>query len=88
MSVLTEAKETLLRALEQIEEAEADLDAEPTRADLCVVYSIGCKLEEGGFHEIGGWSSTSGPEWLHAAMLRRAADARDASARTSGDDEE
>lgn len=89
MSAVSAAKDTLLRALDQLERAEQDLDAEPTRVDLVVVYSIGCELDgDGAWHEVGGWSSTAGPKWLHAAMLRRAADAQDVAARAVDDGDE
>lgn len=89
MSAVAKAKDTLLRALDQLERAEQDLEAEPTRVDLCVVYSIGCEPEDdqGAWHEVGGWASTAGPKWLHAAMLRRAADAQDVAARAVDDDD-
>lgn len=83
-----DAKATLLRALEQLDEAEGDLDAEFDMLSLCVVYSGGRDLEDGGWHEIGGWVKTSGPLWLHAAMLRRAADALDAEVRDVEDEDE
>lgn len=83
------AKDTLLRALDQLEQAEQDLEAEPERVDLVVVYSIGHDHQgDGAYHEVGGWASTSGPQWLHAAMLRRAADAFDEDAYAADDDPE
>jgi hypothetical protein len=85
-TAIEKAKDTLLRALEQLELAEHDLDGDPERVDLCVVYSIGADLGDGAWHEVGGWSSTAGPKWLHAAMLRRAADAQDAGARAVDDE--
>lgn len=87
-TAIEKAKDTLLRALEQLERAEADLDGEPDRVDLVVVYSIGRDSEDGAYHEVGGWSATSGPKWLHAAMLRRAADANDDAARAVDDEPE
>jgi hypothetical protein len=70
---VAKAKDTLLRALEQLEQAEQDLSAEPERVDLIVVYSIGHdNVGNGAWHEVGGWASTAGPKWLHAAMLDRA----------------
>lgn len=77
-TAIDKAKDTLLRALDQLEQAEQDLEGEPDRVDLVVVYSIGRDHQgDGAWHEVGGWASTSGPQWLHAAMLRRAADAFD-----------
>ncbi len=87
MSAISAAKDTLLRALDQLEGAEGDLGAEPTRVDLVVVYSIGRETDDdGAWHQVGGWSSTAGPKWLHAAMLRRAADAQDYEARAVDDE--
>lgn len=79
MSTMADAKASLLRALEQLDAAERDLDGgEADSVDLVIVYSIGRDLDdEGGWHEIGGWVSTSGPKWMHAAMLRHAARAQD-----------
>lgn len=74
----SDARATLLRALEQIEAAEQDLEGTAERCDLCVVYSIGRTTDDqGAWHEVGGWASTSGPTWMHTALLRRAADAKD-----------
>jgi hypothetical protein len=80
------AKATLLRALDELEAAEGELDGTPDRVDLVVVYSIGSEQEGAGWHEIGGWASTAGPKWMHAAMLRRAADAQDDAARAVDDE--
>jgi len=75
-TAISRAKDTLLRALDQIEQAEQDLDAEPERVDLIVVYSIGSDDAE-AWNEVSGWASTAGPEWLFAALMRRAAAAFD-----------
>jgi len=81
------AKDTLLRALDELEEAEATLDDEPDRVDLAVVYSIGRDAAGGGaWHEVGGWASTAGPKWLHAALLRRAAESFDEAALAQDDE--
>jgi hypothetical protein len=73
------AKDTLLRALDQLDEAETDLGGLPEYVELVVVYSIGLvQGEDGAFHEVGGWSATPGPHWSQAAMLRRAATAFEA----------
>lgn len=86
MTAIQEARDALVRALEQLDLAEEDLAAEPDRVDLVVVYSMGRDRDDGAWHEVGGWSSTAGPKWLHAAMLRRAADAQDDAARTVDDE--
>ena len=85
----TEAKDTLLRALEQLEQAEQDLNAQPERVDVIVIYSIG-RNQDDEWHEIAGWSATGGPKWVHAALLQRAADAQHqaSSPTTSTDDED
>lgn len=69
----SKAKDTLLRALDEFEEAQRTLERSPDRVDLIVVYSIGRDLGEGGWHEVGGWASTPGPDWAKAALLKRAA---------------
>ena len=88
MSAVDEAKNTLLLALEQLEKAEQDLQAEPERVDLVVIYSVGGNGDDGAWYEVGGWSSTAGPKWLHVAMLRRAADAQDETIHAVDDDDE
>lgn len=88
-TAIDEARAALLRALEQLEGAESDLDGEAERCDLVVVYSVGRRDgEDGAWHEIGGWSSTAGPKWLHAALLRRAADANDEAVISVDDEDE
>jgi hypothetical protein len=74
---LADAKATLLRALDQLDQAHTDLTAPPQRADLIVVYSIGAGDGTGAWTEVDGWASTGGPTWLQAALLRRAADQLD-----------
>lgn len=88
MSAAQAARETLLRALDELDAAETDLGGTADRVDLVVTYSIGRELEDGAWHEVGGWAATSGPKWMHAAMLRRAADAQDDAARALDDDED
>jgi hypothetical protein len=82
------AKDTLLRALEQLQKAEEDLEVPAQRVDLVVVYSIGADLGDGAWHEVGGWATTTGPKWLHAALLRRAAQAFDGNGPMAVDDDE
>jgi hypothetical protein len=87
---VSKAKATLLRALDQLERAEGDLGTEPERVDLIVVYSIGYDdTGDGAWQEVGGWSSTPGPKWLHAALLDRCARSfREASEPYAQDDED
>lgn len=87
MSAIGKAKDTLVRALDELEAAETELGREPDRVDLVVTYSIGYEEQGGAWHEIGGWACTAGPKWLHAAMLRRSADAQNEAARATDDEE-
>ena len=82
---MDDARATLLRGLEQLDGAASDLGGTPERADVVVIYSLG-RCEDGGWHEVGGWSASNGPKWMHAAMLRRAADAQDDAARAVDDE--
>lgn len=84
---MTTARDALVNALDELEEALADLEGEPERVDVVVVYSLGRETDD-GWHEVGGWSCTPGPKWAHAALLRRAADAHDDAARSVDDDDE
>ena len=70
---LSEAKQTLLRALESIEEAEREMDAEVQF--LCVTYEMHRRTDQGNIAHSGGWNHSDAPDWVIAAMLRRAADA-------------
>lgn len=86
-TAIDKAKETLLRALDELEDAERTLEAQPDRVDLIVVYSIGRDPQgDDAWHEVGGWASTAGPKWLHAAMMRRAAEAFDEDALAQDDE--
>jgi hypothetical protein len=86
VSAIDDARAALLHALDQLERAERDLGGPPERVDLVVTYAMGRRLDdEGAYHDVGGWASTPGPKWLHAAMLRRAADAQDEAARAVDD---
>jgi hypothetical protein len=70
-----DARDTLLRAVEQLDDAESDLGAYSEALHVCVIYSAGRALpDDGGWHEVGGWVNTAGPLWLHAAMLKRCAE--------------
>ena len=83
---IDEARATLLRALEEIDTAEGELEGEADRCDLVVVYSVGRSGTDGAWHEVGGWASTAGPKWIHAALLRRAANAHDDAAESVDDE--
>jgi hypothetical protein len=92
MDPVDDARATLLRALDELGKATEDLGGPAERADVVVIYSVGRSAPDdaGAWHEVGGWACTGGPKWLHAAMLRRAADANDDAARAvddEGDDE-
>jgi hypothetical protein len=86
---IDQARAALMRALEQLDLAERDLEGEAERCDLVIVYSVGRReaADDGDWHEVAGWSSTPGPKWLHAALLRRAAEAHELT-ELSRDDEE
>lgn len=82
---LSEAKQTLLRAIESIEEIEDSLEAEVRH--VAVVYSVYTE-SDGQIHENGGWNHSSDPAWLVGALLRHAADAIENSPRPADDDDE
>jgi hypothetical protein len=84
-AAIDEARATLLRALDELDEAEATLNG-IERVDLVVIYAAGRRDGE-AWAQIGGWASTAGPKWVHVALLRRAADAHD-EAMISVDDED
>jgi hypothetical protein len=83
-----EARSTLLRVLDVLGDAEAELEGAVERVDVVVAYSIGRRdVDDGGaWHEVAGWASTAGPKWAHAALLRRAADAYDVAERAVDDE--
>jgi hypothetical protein len=84
-----DARAALLRALDELGQATEELGGPAERADVVVIYSIGRSADdENAWHEVGGWASTGGPKWLHAAMCRRAADAQDEAARAIDDDDD
>lgn len=82
---LSEAKQTLLRALESIEEAEQDMDAEVSF--LAVTYEMHRRTDEGNIMHSGGWNHSDAPDWVIAAMLRRTADAIECQPCIDEDDE-
>ena len=86
-AAIDEARAALLRALEELDTAEGELEGEADRCDLVVVYSVGRNEGDGAWHEVGGWSSTAGPKWMHASLLRRAANAHDDAAESVDDDD-
>jgi hypothetical protein len=85
-----DARATLLRALDELGKATDELDGPAERADVVVIYSVGRSAPDDGraWHEVGGWACPSGPKWVHAALLRRAADAQDDAARAVDDEGE
>jgi hypothetical protein len=76
VSAIHKAKDTLLRALDQLERAERDLEGEAEQVHLIVTYELGREASDGAWHSIGGWAATSGPKWLHVALLERSAAAQ------------
>lgn len=56
---LSDAKQTLLAALDSIGEIEEELDAEVRH--VAVVYSVYKREEDGSIHESGGWNHSSDP---------------------------
>lgn len=86
-TVTDRARETLVRALDELDGAIADLGHEPERVDVVVTYSLGYADDAGAWRDVGGWACTPGPKWAHAALLTRAADAQ-ADAAHAVDDED
>jgi hypothetical protein len=86
MDGLSPAKQTLLRALDSIEEIEADLGAEVRH--VAVVYSV-YRFDEadGMLRENSGWNHSSDPAWIIAALLRRVAKRVDSYPQTVDDGE-
>lgn len=83
---LSEAKQTLLRALECIEDIESEMDA--TVQHVAVVYSVYKEDDDGRIHENGGWSHSKAPAWLIATLLRRGADSVEESTHSADDVED
>lgn len=69
---MSTAKDKLLKALEDIDEVEAEMDAEIRY--LCVCYSVVRNEADGSTTEQGGWVHTSDPAWVIGSLLRRCAD--------------
>jgi hypothetical protein len=86
VNVIDEARDALVRALDSLDGAEDILGGAPERCDLVVTYAVGRDSRDGAWHDVGGWSATPGPKWVHAALLRRAADALDDAAEAIDDD--
>lgn len=72
MSDLSDAKQTLLRALDSITAIEEESGAEVRY--VAVIYSV-YREEDGVIHDQGGWNHSTAPGWLIAAMLRHGAEA-------------
>ena len=83
---LSEAKQTLLRALESIEELEQDSGAEVQH--IAVVYAVWKDEGEDVIRDYSGWNHSTAPTWLIAALLREGAESIEASVRPAADDDE
>ena len=83
---LSEAKQTLLRALESIEEIETEMGCDV--AHVAVVYSVYKQDEDQQIHDQGGWNHSTAPAWLIGAMLRRAAESIEDAPRPADSDAE
>lgn len=81
----SEAKQTLLRALDSINEIEGEMKADVRH--VAVVYSVYRQNADGCIHEHGGWNHSSDPDWLIAALLRRGADSIEDSFEPEGKEE-
>jgi hypothetical protein len=73
---LAQAKDALLRALEQLERAEDEIGGPAERVDLVVVFSAGREVGD-RWEAYDGWSVTAGPKWVHVALLDRTAQGLD-----------
>lgn len=83
---LSEAKQTLLNALDSINEIEEEMGAEVRH--VAVVYSVYKQDEDGIICDNGGWNHSSEPAWLIGAMLRRGADSIEDATEPAEDDED
>lgn len=83
---LSEAKQTLLNALDSINEIEEEMGADVRH--VAVVYSVYKTDEDGCISDNGGWNHSSEPAWLIGAMLRRGADAIEDATEPADEDEE
>lgn len=81
---LSDAKQTLLRALDSITELEEEMGV-PV-AHVAVTYAI-FKDEDGVIHDKSGWNHSTGPAWLIAAMLRQATDSIELSVQAEKEEE-
>lgn len=84
--IVSEAKQTLLRALDSITEMEEESGAEVRY--VAVAYSAYREDEDGTIHDLGGWNHSSAPAWLITAMLRHTAEAIEGSVVTDVDGED
>lgn len=75
---LTQTQDVISRALDSITEVERDVGA--TVDHIAIVYS--CSKPDGHDNIIhsGGWNHSDSPDWIIAAMLRRAANSIEADA--------
>lgn len=83
---VSDAKQTLLRALDAIDAVEEEMGAEVRY--LCVSYSIFKDDEDGSIHDKGGWNHSTAPAWLISALLRHTAKAIEESVSPDEDDDE
>lgn len=82
---LSEAKQTLLRALDSIEELEQKTGTEVRH--IAVVYAVWTEDENATIHDHSGWNHSIAPAWLIGAMLRESADAIEMAVQPAEDDD-
>lgn len=68
----SDAKQTLLRALEAIEDTEREMDANVRF--LAVVYAVDSADDSGDIHGTLGYQHSSDPNWVIAALLKKGAE--------------
>jgi hypothetical protein len=68
---MSDARETLVRAMDAIDAAEQRLGDGAEIPFVAVVY-YGVQRGPDGNREVGGWSHSDQPSWIIAAMLERA----------------
>ena len=83
---LSEAKQTLLRALDAIEELEQESGTEVRH--VAVVYAVWHEDDDHFIHDKSGWNHSTAPAWLIGAMLRNGADAIEAAVHSADEDDD